>query len=180
VQEGEYNGFMTEEYLSRRRPRGLLRWPIYTMGQFYRPAYARLDAALAEVGLSPRMYQVLVSLDELGGLSQQQVADVVGVDRADMVRILDRLEAASYVVREPDTSDRRRHVLALTPAGHSAIDLGGQIVARVNAEVFAAFPDAERRALHRLLLDGLGEPTDVLGQPLAGQGDGADGPGLTS
>jgi DNA-binding MarR family transcriptional regulator len=148
-----------------RRPRRLLRWPIYTLGQLYKPAYARLDAALAEAGLSPRMYQVLVSLDEFGGLSQQQVSDLIRVDRSDMVRILDRLETAGYVVRGRDVADRRRHVLALTEAGHDAIKLGNAVVGQVNADLFAGVPDAERLAFHRLLLRTLGEPTDVLDQP---------------
>lgn len=142
------------------------------MGQLYRPAYARLDAALAEAGLSPRMYQVLVSLDELGGLSQQQVSDLIRVDRSDMVRILDRLETAGYVVRERDPSDRRRHVLVVTPAGRRAIVVGNQVVEQVTATVFASVSETERLALHRLLLATLGESTDVLDRPQSGLSNG--------
>jgi hypothetical protein len=81
-----------------------------------------------------------------------------------MVRILDLLEAAGYVVRERDPADRRRHVLALTPAGQDAIILGDQVVERVTAEVFAGLSEAERLAFHRLLLGALGEPSDLLDQ----------------
>ena len=115
------------------------------------------------------MYQALVSLNEFGGLSQQQVSDLIGVDRSDMVRILDRLETAGFVVRERDAHDRRRHVLALTPAGRRAIVVGDRVVERVTAEVFADVPDAERLALHRLLLGALGEPVDIIDASPNGQ-----------
>jgi DNA-binding MarR family transcriptional regulator len=147
------------------RARYLLRWPIYSMALLYLPASARLDAALGEIGLSRRTYQVMVTLREFGGLSQQEVSDSIKVDRSDMVRILDRLEELGYVVRVRDAADRRRHILTLTPAGQEAIERAEPVLARVTEETFARVSDEERRTLHRLVLQALGESTAVMDQP---------------
>jgi DNA-binding MarR family transcriptional regulator len=136
------------------------------MAQLYRPAYARLEAGLAEIGLSLRIYQILAILEEFGGLSQQQVADRMMIDRSDMVRVLDRLEELGYVVRVRDATDRRRHVLTMTAEGRSAMERGDPIIARVNDETFARLSGEERRTLHRLVLQAMGEAVDVLDQPI--------------
>jgi DNA-binding MarR family transcriptional regulator len=143
------------------RPRGLLRWPTYALGQLARAAAARLDAALSQEGLSLRTHQVLVCLAEFGQISQQQVCDAIVVDSSDMVRQLDRLEQLGQVVRERDRVDRRRHLLALTPAGRSALQHGERVIERVTAELLMNLSPAERQALHRLALQALGEPPEL-------------------
>ena len=61
-------------------------------------------------------YAVLACVEEFAPLSQQQVCDRIGLDRADMVSIIDRLEAAGSLERERDSADRRRYCLRMTPA----------------------------------------------------------------
>ena|SRR2546425_671829 len=145
------------------RPRRLLRWPTYALGQLSRAAAARLEAALAEQGLSLRAHQVLVGLAELGQVSQQHVCDAIGMDSSDMVRLLDRLEEVSQVVRDRDRTDRRRHLVSLTSAGRSALRRGDAVVQRVTDEVLSPLSAAERRTLHRLALRALGEPEEMAG-----------------
>lgn len=140
------------------RPRGLLRWPSYAVGQLHRAARARVDAALGEKGLSARGYGVLVCLDECGELSQQQVGDRVAIDRSDLVKLIDRLEALGQVQRRPDLADRRRHALSLTAEGIRALREADQILERLTAEIFATLSARERQTLHRLTLKALGQP----------------------
>ena len=147
------------------RPRRLLRGPIYTMGQIYLPAFAQLEAAFEEIGLTPRAYLLLVCVDELGGISQQQASNLVRVDRSDMVRIVDRLEERGLLLRNRDATDRRRHVLTLTRAGRDAIKAGREVVARTTDTVFARLSAPEHEQLLRLMHRALGEPSDILDQP---------------
>jgi DNA-binding MarR family transcriptional regulator len=153
------------------RPNRLLKFPVYSMASLYKPAYARLEAALAEIGLSVRIYQILAILDEFGGLSQQQVADRMLIDRSDMVRVLDRLEELGYVVRVRDAVDRRRHVLTMTPVGQDAMMRAEPVVGRVNDETFARLSGEERQTLHRLILVALGESTEVLDRAIGEEQD---------
>ena len=61
-----------------------------------------------------RTYYVLATLAEYGELSQQQVCDRIEMDRSDMVRLIDDLEARGNVIRGRDPHDRRRYRLTLS------------------------------------------------------------------
>jgi DNA-binding MarR family transcriptional regulator len=52
---------------------------------------------------------------------QVSVAAALGMDRATMMAITDRLEARGLLVRKRSTIDRRRQELYLTPAGEKAL-----------------------------------------------------------
>ena len=71
--------------------------------------------ALAPFDIHPRDLGVLLVIDSFEPASQQQVALRMGVDRTTMVAIIDSLEAKGIISRHPDTEDRRRNVIELTP-----------------------------------------------------------------
>lgn len=144
---------------SHGRPRALLRSPTYVMGQLHRSGAGRIDTALAGHGVALRDYYVLVCIGESGPLSQQRVADRLGLDRSDLVKVLDRLEAAGWVSRERDTQDRRRHVLTLTEAGRATVGTAEEVSAAVTGELLARLSPGERETLHQLLLKAFGEPS---------------------
>jgi MarR family transcriptional regulator, lower aerobic nicotinate degradation pathway regulator len=145
------------------RPRRVLRWPTFAMGQLYRAAHARISADLAEVDESLSTYYVLATLSEYGELSQQQVCDHIEMDRSDMVRLIDGLEGRGHVLRGRDPHDRRRYRLTLTASGRTALQRCEEILAAATDDVFANLSGDERRSLHRLTLRALGEPEDVPG-----------------
>jgi MarR family transcriptional regulator, lower aerobic nicotinate degradation pathway regulator len=146
------------------RPPALLRWPTYALGQLHHLAKARIDAALSDADLSLRGHFVLACLDEYGELSQQQVADRIAMDRSDIVKLIDRLEALGQVVRQRDTVDRRRHVLTLTTTGAGAFRQGEQIIEQATGDILSRLTAHERQTLHRLTLQALGEPAAIADQ----------------
>ncbi|MFC5185057.1 MarR family winged helix-turn-helix transcriptional regulator [Actinomadura harenae] len=135
----------------------LLRWPTYAMGQLHRQALRLIDDALAPEGLSLRDYYVLVCLAEEGEMAQQQVADRLGMDRSDLVKLLDRLEDAGKVTRRRDTNDRRRHVLALTQKGQDAATRTAELCRPATEQLLGRLSEQEQQTLHTLLLKALGE-----------------------
>ncbi|MBH0781319.1 MarR family winged helix-turn-helix transcriptional regulator [Nocardia bovistercoris] len=131
-------------------PSGLLRFPSYALGRLHKAAHA-------EIGSSLREHWVLVFLEEFDNLSQQQVSTALGIDRSEVVRLIDGLEEAGYVVRTRDADDRRKYCLSITRAGRAQRRRTDQLIEAVTARVFARLDDAERRTLHRLALKALGE-----------------------
>lgn len=95
--------------------------------------------ALAPFGITGRELAVLMSIDDLTPLSQQDVADRLGVDRTTMVTLIDGLEEKELVERRPDAEDRRRNVVVLTGAGQATM-----------AEAVEAAEAAEQRFLTKL------------------------------
>src|SRR5262245_28726969 len=77
---------------------------------------AHLADALAEHEVSVREYCVLWKADE-GERTQQEIAELAGLDKSTMVLTLDRLEKRGLVQRRVSDIDRRARVVALTPRG---------------------------------------------------------------
>ena len=84
-----------------------------------------------------------------GPASQIELARRARVQTQTMSRTLDRLERDGYIERTADATDRRRHVVRLTPDGADAFREAHDLEARV----FPALPqqDALRAALLELI-----------------------------
>lgn len=142
-------------------PDHLLRGVGFTLGQLYRSSREVIDGPLEAEGHTLRTYWVLSCLRARGELSQQQVCDALGIDRSDMVRIVDTLERRGLVTRTRDTKDRRRHLLTLTKEGQAARKRVADLVDSATSKAFDALSPFERRLLHRLALKALGQPQSL-------------------
>lgn len=141
-------------------PARLRQWPTWLLGRVHSDAKRMIAPRLAERGLHLHHYAVLACIAEFAPLSQQQVCERLGMDRADMVTVVDHLQAHKLVSRTRDTADRRRYILAITPQGRDKLAEADQIVAQVTGEFFAALTASEVATLtslaHRVLADGTG------------------------
>ena len=105
----------------------------------------RLAAALADVGLTPRMQCVLVhALEE--ERTQIQLAALADLDKTTMVATVDELEARGLAERRPSATDRRARVIAVTDRGRAAAEEGQRIVDRVHGDALGFLPDEHRAA----------------------------------
>jgi DNA-binding MarR family transcriptional regulator len=68
-------------------------------------------------GLTMWAYVVLVALADQPIRTQAALADAIGADKTRIISVLDGLQGHGLIERSPDPSDRRGHVLSLTPAG---------------------------------------------------------------
>ena len=119
----------------------------------------RLAAALAEVGLTPRMQCVLVhALEE--ERTQIQLATLAGVDKTTMVSTVDELEKRGLAERRPAATDRRARIIAVTERGRRAAQEGQRIVDRVHGQALGAFDPANRAAFVEVLSELAGADRD--------------------
>ena len=77
--------------------------------------------ALASFEIRPAQYSVLVVIEANSGLSQADLAERLGIERARLVRLLDGLEKRSLIRRRPSPLDRRSHALVLTREGRKSL-----------------------------------------------------------
>ena len=101
-----------------------------------RTSSARSPASI----LRPAQYSVLSVIAANRGLSQADVAQLLGIERARLVRLLDRLEQRGLTQRLASPVDRRSHALQLTPAGQALLKR-----ARALAQVHEGEPGGEAR-----------------------------------
>jgi DNA-binding MarR family transcriptional regulator len=76
--------------------------------------------------------------------NQIEVARRFGIDRTVMVRLIDDMERAGLVERQPDPADRRARRIVGTERGRAAYDEAQAQLRRVEDHVLAPLADAER------------------------------------
>jgi DNA-binding MarR family transcriptional regulator len=121
-----------------------------------------LNDALRPSELMPRHLQVLDELRQ-GPMSQQALADRVGVDPTKLVGLLNDLEGRHLVLRRRDPVDRRRHIVENSREGQVRVDAFLAAAAAVEDELLGELDGEQRTQLRELLMlaaesSGLGEP----------------------
>ena len=113
---------------------------------------ARLEAALARVGLSSAKYTVLAKLARAGEpLALSELAAQVSCVRSNMTQLVDRLEAEGLVRRVDDPEDRRMVRAALTRLGEERETAGAEQMERIQSQVAAMLNQGDRAVLERAL-----------------------------
>lgn len=129
--------------------------------QLYRNLGTLELPAVRAQALSLWGYEVLTRLVEEPAQSQLELADVLRLDKTKVMRVMDELEAAGHVTREPATDDRRRRTIAITPRGRRAWRATRTSLTEIEDTLFAQLPTRQREStrdgLRRLVaaLDGI-------------------------
>lgn len=118
---------------------------------------AAIERSLAAAGLPPLgWYDVLWPLHSAPGRKLRMgelAARVVTISRSGLTRLVDRIEEAGLVRREPSPDDRRGTVVAIKPQGSAVLRRMWPVYA---AEIQRSFADVlderEAAALRRALL----------------------------
>ncbi|MFD3165352.1 MarR family winged helix-turn-helix transcriptional regulator [Herpetosiphon sp. NSE202] len=111
----------------------------------------RLTAQLASYNLTPAQFDVLAQLFRTPGLVQQALADRLLVTKGNIVGLLNRMEQAGLVMRQPHPDDGRAHLVSLTAHGTM---LATQVVPEheaLIAECLAVLSPEDGHSLHDLL-----------------------------
>jgi DNA-binding MarR family transcriptional regulator len=104
-------------------------------------------AAVAGLDLTQKQTATLWLVHANAGVSQGSVAVALGMDRATMMSIVDRLEERSLVVRKRSVTDRRRQELYLTSAGQEILRKVKARIARHEERFKSLFTPQELEAL---------------------------------
>jgi DNA-binding MarR family transcriptional regulator len=105
-----------------RRPPTLLGQPSYLASQVSKYGRRLIEHALGERDLALIHYAALTAIDELGPMSQQELAVSLDFDKSHLVAHIDHLERLGLAARTRDPADRRRNQVAVTPAGKALLD----------------------------------------------------------
>jgi DNA-binding MarR family transcriptional regulator len=104
-------------------------------------------ATVANLALTQKQTATLWLINANPGVSQVSIAGALGMDRATMMSVTDRLEERGLLVRKRSSVDRRRQELYLTPSGQSTLRKVKARIAEHEARFKALFKPAELAAL---------------------------------
>lgn len=91
-----------------------------------------------------KYFPLLLHLDnKSGAVTQQDLVEYLGIDKASMVRILDELTHAGLILRSPHPVDRRFHHILLTESGKTLIPEIRATVLQLNALMMNGLSEQE-------------------------------------
>jgi DNA-binding MarR family transcriptional regulator len=110
------------------------------LGKFYyelaRSYAGAITKRLEHIGLD-RHYSLLLMIDAGdGNYTQQELCDMLAIDKATMVRNLDMLTERKFLKRVTDLNDRRHHRIILTENGKKGVEQIQKAVAEMNKIAF--------------------------------------------
>jgi DNA-binding MarR family transcriptional regulator len=103
------------------------------------------------LGMRLKEYIALTYLREHPDLSQHLLAEALHMDANNCVLLLNELEVAGLAERRRDPTDRRRHIVALTPLGAKTLEGADRALEGVENQVLGALTPEQRRTLRELL-----------------------------
>ena len=104
-------------------------------------------AAVSSLDLTQKQAATLWLINGNPGVAQVSVAAALGMDRATMMSIVDRLDERGLVIRKRSTADRRRQGLYLTPVGQNTLRRAKARIAKHEERFKSLFTAAELEAL---------------------------------
>ena len=106
---------------------------------------------LSETGITEQQWRVLRVLSEGGALDATEVSERACLLLPSLTRIIRALVERDYVTRTQDADDRRRQMLAITPAGQQIIDDNHAEAARIAQRMRASLGEENFETLLDLL-----------------------------
>ncbi|MFF8593707.1 MarR family winged helix-turn-helix transcriptional regulator [Streptomyces sp. NPDC015220] len=125
--------------------------PSWLLGRAAARGRALVAEALAAEGQKMWHHVVLSAVRDLAPVAQADLGRGVELDPKDLVGVLNDLQSAGLVLREPDPKDRRKNAVSLTPEGGRLLARCEKAAREANDELLAPLSPAERGRLTELL-----------------------------
>jgi DNA-binding MarR family transcriptional regulator len=111
------------------------------------------NRTLKSLSISPAQYSVLLIIDANPGLSQAELGRTLNIERARLVRVLQRLDRRGLTRRLRSSSDGRTHALQLTPKGRETMRRAMELAEQHEARLVDKFGVEPYRVVKNILRD---------------------------
>ena len=132
----------------------------HLLRQAYQITSAHFARRLRPHDLKPQQFATLARLREFGPTAQNCLGDSIGMPRANIHAMVERLRAKGLVDTRSDPDDARRRIVALTDAGRKLVDTLIPLDLESTEAALAPLSGDERRTLYRLLRRLSANPVD--------------------
>ncbi|MFJ3304071.1 MarR family winged helix-turn-helix transcriptional regulator [Streptomyces sp. NPDC086549] len=126
--------------------------PSWILGRAAARGRALVADALAAEGMKMWHHVVLSAVRDLAPVAQADLGRGVALDPKDLVGILNDLQSAGLVVREPDPKDRRKNAVSLTEEGGRLLERCEKAAREANDTLLAPLSAAERDQFTGMLI----------------------------
>ena len=142
------SSFSDEQLKIHPALKGFFGYSLYKSGVHYR---AIIESASSKFELSTPQCAILYILSTGDQINQLNLGQELGIDKATMVKNIDKLESLKLVKRTVDANDRRAKFISLTEKGKKSVAEVRQFRDRQEADILEQFPKADQEHLRRLM-----------------------------
>lgn len=124
----------------------------HLLAQVTRLHHERARTQIGALGLHRGQPPLIITLSEGDGRTHTELAEHLHVTPATVTKMVQRMESAGFVRRQPDSDDQRISRVYLTQTGREVSEQLSALFSTLDVETFAGFTPEERTRLHQLLL----------------------------
>lgn len=115
----------------------------FNLRRAHQSSWRQYVAVIGEQEIRPGLFGLLVLVAANPGIAQIELGTHLGIDKASIVALVDRLEKAGLLARRRSTRDRRRQGIHLTERGAGTLDSWLAEVRAVERRMASRFTRAE-------------------------------------
>jgi len=115
----------------------------YNLRRAHQLSWRTYVSFIGESKIRPGLFSLLILTRANPGIAQIELGTHLGVDKASIVALLDRLERAGLIERRRSTRDRRRQGIFLTEAGSTELEILTAQVRQLERQMASRFTKAE-------------------------------------
>ena len=123
----------------------------YNLWRAHLSMRATLAACLAEMELRAVSFWTLSLTVENPAIIMSRLAEALGMERSNLVLVIDELERRGLITRSRTRADRRVYALSATPEGRILRDRAVQAILAQEDRLLARFGVEERRSFGEML-----------------------------
>ena len=127
---------------------GLVGYHLRRASSLFATDFAR---AIGGTGMRQVLFGILSIIQASPGINQGNVGRALGIQRANMVSLVNELVDRGLVLREVAADDRRAFALSLTSAGEVMVEICLERIREHEDRLLADFSDADRATLIAML-----------------------------
>ena len=118
----------------------------------YRKGNAYIGKQLSHIGVGSGQFMFLLQLYRKDGRSQEELSEILSIDKGTTARAIKKLEEDGFLFRERDENDKRAYKIYLTDKGN---DVKDTILDALNSweDIITSRLSNEERAILDLLLN---------------------------
>ena len=118
--------------------------PIHLLHRAGQCAGDIFQSEMADGGLTPRQFAVLLTVAQNEGLSQTNLVEKTGIDRSTLADIIRRMIKKGLLQRRRTKEDARAYAVRLTDEGQRVLKSADPVARKVDDKVLAALSVSER------------------------------------
>lgn len=133
---------------------------VYSLALIYNVLREKVTVYLDDFGLTPGKFNVLFTIKHRGreqGISQVDVSKQLIVTKANLTKLIIKLEKDGLVARSSLAGDKRVNILKITPKGARLLDQVWDGYNAILKDLLAGFSENQRKMLSALLVQWLND-----------------------